>query len=170
MHKPVKHHLLQRNIVRLLQNGESVAPQEAAQQLKLSTEFATAHPMRILIAEDNPINQQLITHIFEKLGYQVEMTENGQETVDRLAYQDFDLILMDVQMPVMDGLDATRLIRRTHPASPTSPVIIALTADAQEEDRQDCLSAGMQDFLSKPMQLDRLITMLKKWAPQPAAA
>jgi two-component system sensor histidine kinase/response regulator len=167
MNKPVKHHLLLRHITRLLQNDQAFAPQEAPQQFKLSTQFAESFPMRILIAEDNAINQQLIRHILEKLGYPVEMTENGQETVDRVAQQDFDLILMDVQMPVMDGLEATRNIRRTHP---TNPVIIALTADAQEEDRQECLAAGMQDFLSKPMQLDKLIGMLKKWAPQGSMA
>ena len=164
MNKPVKHHILQRHITRLLQKDHSVSPQETPQPLKLSAEFAASFPMRILIAEDNPINQQLIRHILEKLGYQVEMAENGQEAVDRLADQTIDLILMDVQMPVMDGLEATRAIRRTNLKN---PVIIALTADAQEEDRRECLAAGMQDFLSKPMQLDRLIGMLKKWAPRP---
>jgi len=164
MNKPVKHHILQRHITRLLQKDQSTSPQETPQPVKLSAEFATSFPMRILIAEDNPINQQLIRHILEKLGYQVEMAENGQEAVDRLADQTFDLILMDVQMPVMDGLEATRTIRR---ANVKNPVIIALTADAQEEDRRECLAAGMQDFLSKPMQLDRLIAMLKKWAPRP---
>ena len=167
MNKPIKHHILKGHITRLLQKDQSFSPQEAPQQSKLSTEFATAFPMRILIAEDNLINQQLIRHILEKLGYQLEMVENGQEAVDRLANQSFDLILMDVQMPVMDGLEATRTIRRTHL---TNPMIIALTADAQEEDRQECLAAGMQDFLSKPMQLDRLIGMLKKWAPQASMA
>jgi signal transduction histidine kinase/CheY-like chemotaxis protein/ligand-binding sensor domain-containing protein len=163
MNKPVKHHILKRHITRLLQNGQSFSPQEAPQQAKLSSDFATSFPMRILIAEDNPINQQLIIHILEKLGYQVEVAENGMETVARLTKQHFDLILMDLQMPVMDGLEATRTIRLAHL---TNPVIIALTADAQEEDRQECLSAGMQDFLSKPMQLDKLIGMLKKWAPR----
>jgi signal transduction histidine kinase/ligand-binding sensor domain-containing protein/DNA-binding response OmpR family regulator len=167
MNKPVKHQLLQRHITRLLQNDQTLSPQETPHQSMLSTEFATSFPMRILIAEDNPINQQLITHILEKLGYQVEVAENGQETIDRLAHRDFDLIFMDVQMPVMDGLEATRTIRRTHL---TSPVIIALTADAQEKDRQECLAAGMQDFLSKPMQLDRLIGLLKKWAPEASMA
>jgi CheY-like chemotaxis protein len=163
MNKPIKHHILQRHVTRLLQKDQPLHRPEAPQRSKLSTEFALSNPMRILIAEDNPINQQLIRHILEKLGYHVEMAENGQEAVDRLAHQKFDLILMDLQMPVMDGLQATRTIRRGHL---TNPVIIALTADAQEEDRRECLSAGMQDFLSKPMQLDRLIGILKKWAPQ----
>jgi signal transduction histidine kinase/ligand-binding sensor domain-containing protein/DNA-binding response OmpR family regulator len=160
--KPVKHHILQKQIIQLLQNDRSFTVEETPQPSKLSTEFATSFPMRILVAEDNPINQQLIRQVLEKLGYHVELVENGQETIDRLALQPFDLVFMDVQMPVMDGLDATRTIRLTHPIN---PVIIALTADAQEEDRRECLSAGMQDFLSKPMQLDRLIGVLKKWAP-----
>ncbi|HEX9510526.1 MAG TPA: two-component regulator propeller domain-containing protein [Puia sp.] len=162
MNKPVKHHLLLRHITRLLQGTESPSDQETLQQQKLSDTFAGTYPMQILIAEDNPVNQQLITHILQKLGYAPEMVDNGREAIDRLEQQSFDLIMMDVQMPVMDGLEATRYIRRKYK---TKPVIVALTADAQEEDRQECLSAGMDDYISKPMQLEKLLNILKKWAP-----
>ena len=167
MHKPVKHHLLLRHIMRLLQGaGHSSDPETPPSQM-LSTTFAGDHPMKILIAEDNQVNQHLMTHVLQKLGYSPEIAENGQEAVERLTIEHFDLVLMDVQMPVMDGLEATRLIRRHLPGK---TAIIALTADAQEEDRQLCLAAGMDDYLSKPMQLDKLMDILKKWAPHRIAS
>jgi signal transduction histidine kinase/CheY-like chemotaxis protein/streptogramin lyase len=134
---------------------------ESTRHPKLSESFAHSFPLRILVAEDNLINQQLITHILQKLGYAPEMAENGEEAADSLIRQNFDLVLMDVHMPVMDGLEATRLIRSRRISQ---PVIIALTADAQEEDRQGCLVAGMDDYISKPLQLDKLINILQKWA------
>ena len=163
LNKPVKHHLLLRHIAQLLQGNQPAMDVEPSTQPKLSESFARSFPLRILVAEDNLINQQLITHILQKLGYSPELAVDGQEAVDRLTKQEFDLILMDVHMPLMDGLEATRTIRSRNR---TQPVIIALTADAQEEDRQDCLTAGMDDYISKPLQLDKLINMLRKWALQ----
>ncbi|MHA4809353.1 two-component regulator propeller domain-containing protein [Flavitalea flava] len=162
MHKPVKHHLLLRNISQLLKGNIAAVTAEAQHPQKLSESFAGSFPMRILIAEDNPVNQQLITHILQKLGYTPALAENGQEVLDQLAQNSFDVIMMDVQMPVMDGLEATGLIRSRYKER---PAIIALTADAQEEDRQQCLAAGMDDYISKPLQLEKLIAILKKWAP-----
>ncbi|HEY4207489.1 MAG TPA: two-component regulator propeller domain-containing protein, partial [Puia sp.] len=161
LNKPVKHHLLLKYIGRLLQGHQVMAGQEEQHPQKLSDRFAENFPLRILIAEDNLVNRQLIHHVLAKLGYDPAMVENGQEVIEKLSEQEFDLIFMDVQMPVMDGLEATRLIRTP---GGEQPVIIALTADAQEEDRQTCLAAGMDDYISKPLQLERLINMLKKWA------
>jgi signal transduction histidine kinase/ligand-binding sensor domain-containing protein/DNA-binding response OmpR family regulator len=161
LNKPVKHHPLMKYIARLLQGNQPFLDQEELQPQRLSDNFADNFPLRILIAEDNLVNRQLITHVLGKLGYTPEMVHNGQEAMDALTEQEFDVILMDVQMPVMDGLEATRLIRTR---GGEQPVIIALTADAQEEDRQECLTAGMDDYISKPLQLERLISILKKWA------
>ncbi len=161
LNKPVKHHLLLKYIARLLQGNQPFLGQEEHDPQKLSDSFAGSFPLRILIAEDNLVNRQLITHVLGKLGYTPELVDNGQEALDKLDAQEFDVIFMDVQMPVMDGLEATRLIRLR---GGEQPVIIALTADAQEEDRQECLAAGMDDYISKPLQLERLINILKKWA------
>ncbi len=144
----------------------SSLPYEPKTTQLLSAEFAEAYPMRILVAEDNLVNQHLILHVLQKLGYAPEVVDNGQEAVDRVALDHFDVILMDLQMPVVDGLEATRQIRRN--GALMRPVaIIALTADAQEEDRQLCLSAGMDDYMSKPIKLERLVELLKRWAPRP---
>jgi signal transduction histidine kinase/DNA-binding response OmpR family regulator len=161
LNKPVKHHLLLKYIGRVLQGHQTFLAQEEQHPQKLSDKFAGNYPLRILIAEDNLVNRQLILHILAKLGYDPVMVENGQEAIDILNQQEFDIVFMDVQMPVMDGLEATRLIRS---GENDQPVIIALTADAQEEDRQACLSAGMDDYISKPLQLDKLVNMLKKWS------
>jgi CheY-like chemotaxis protein len=179
MNKPVKHNQLLKHIAMLLQGrvaaeaaGEvvgsevsevSTSPGASGEQ-KLSESFADSYPMRILIAEDNIVNQHLILHILNKLGYTPEIVGNGQEAVAMLAEQEFDVVMMDVQMPVMDGLEATQAIRERYAAA---PVIIALTADAQEEDRQRCLAAGMNDYISKPLQIDKLIELLKKWSKRP---
>ena len=116
--------------------------------------------MNILVAEDNLINQKLILHILSRLGYRVTMKENGQDAIDEVSRNQYDMVLMDVQMPEMDGLEATRIIRRT---ALTQPVIIALTANAMQGDQEECLRAGMNDYLSKPLKLEELVAMLEKW-------
>jgi signal transduction histidine kinase len=123
--------------------------------------FAAAFPFRILIAEDNVINQQLIRQILGNLGYCPDCVENGELAVAAARGKDYDLILMDVQMPEMDGLEATRFIRRQRGSQ---PVIIALTANAMLGDREECLQSGMDDYISKPVRLDELMRLLKKWA------
>ena len=118
-----------------------------------------------MIAEDNLINQQLIKHILGNLGYEPDTVENGQLAVEAASDLDYDLILMDVQMPEMDGLEATRRIRQ-EPLK--QPVIVALTANAMQGDREECLQAGMDDYISKPVRLDELMRLLEKWAVQRA--
>jgi signal transduction histidine kinase/ligand-binding sensor domain-containing protein/ActR/RegA family two-component response regulator len=128
---------------------------------KLSTEFARRHPLDILIAEDNLINQQLIQQILVRLGYAPSIAENGTEAVSAMNKRSYTMILMDMQMPEMDGLEATRVIRRS---LVLQPIIIALTANSMKGDEEACLKAGMNDYLSKPVKLETLMAMLEKWA------
>jgi CheY-like chemotaxis protein len=116
--------------------------------------------LNILIAEDNPVNQKLIGMILKKLGYEPLIVGDGSQAVAALKITPFDIVLMDVQMPEMDGLEATALIRAS---LKHQPVIIALTANALHEDRDQCLAAGMDDYLSKPLEPKKLMMMLEKW-------
>jgi len=127
---------------------------------------------RLLLAEDNPINQQVAVQMLRRLGYKVKAVENGQAALDALAQGEYGAILMDCQMPVMDGFTATRMIRRKEAVNgqPRIPVI-ALTASTMQGDRERCLAAGMDDFLSKPFKRDQLKAMLQRWlVDKPALA
>jgi CheY-like chemotaxis protein len=116
------------------------------------TELAERHPMRILLAEDNSVNQKLALRMLERMGYRADVAANGLEVLDALHRQPYDLVLMDVQMPEMDGLTTTRRLR----AQKSSVYIVAMTANAMEGDREECLAAGMNDYVSKPIQLKDL--------------
>ncbi len=141
-------------------------PEKTGEKERMSVEFAMAYPLQILVAEDNVINQHLINQILSNLGYAADCVENGVLAIDAARAKAYDLILMDVQMPEMDGLEATRYIRH---GSGRQPVIVALTANAMRGDREECLNAGMDDYISKPVRLDELMRLLKKWALQPRA-
>ncbi len=125
--------------------------------------IAEKYPLRILLAEDNPINQQLALVILSKMGYEPCVAANGKEVLDHLKKACFDLIFMDVQMPEMDGLEATRRIRA---GNGPQPVIIAITANVTRQDREECLAEGMNDYLSKPVDLEQFSFMLEKWGAQ----
>lgn len=125
----------------------------------LREEFSILYPLNILVAEDNQINQMVILKILKRLGYKPQLANNGKEAVTMLAQTHFDLILMDVQMPEMDGLEATRYIRKNHTHQPH---IIAMTANAMIEDREECYDAGMNNYLTKPIKIDSLITALEQ--------
>jgi signal transduction histidine kinase/ligand-binding sensor domain-containing protein/ActR/RegA family two-component response regulator len=133
------------------------------EQRAMSKAFAGSFPFRILVAEDNVINRQLILHILGNLGYEPDCVENGVGAVEAAARTGYDLILMDVQMPEMDGLEATKVIRRQ---GLRQPVVIALTANAMRGDREQCLAAGMDDYICKPVRLDELMQLLEKWGTQ----
>jgi CheY-like chemotaxis protein len=109
--------------------------------------------LSILVAEDNAINQKLILRVLNKLGYESDLAGNGQEAVNMVAARHYDLILMDIQMPVMDGLKATGEIRQ-HFGS--RPLIYAMTANALDGDKENCLAAGMNGYLSKPIVMEAL--------------
>jgi two-component system sensor histidine kinase/response regulator len=127
---------------------------------ELSEAFSIEFPLRILVAEDNEINQKLIIKILSKLGYKADLAHNGKEVLEMVALQPYDLILMDVQMPEMDGLEATRMVRL---CLEKQPVIIAMTANAMDGDQDNCIQAGMDDYISKPVELNELIIQLEKW-------
>ncbi len=117
---------------------------------------------RALVVEDNPINQRVIVQMIERRGYRADVASNGLEALDRLSQEAYDLVLMDCQMPVMDGYEATREIRRLEGSNRHTP-IIAVTANAMVGDREKCLAAGMDDYLSKPVKMEALEAMLNRW-------
>ncbi|MDX2272988.1 MAG: ATP-binding protein [Cyanobacteriota bacterium] len=126
--------------------------------------FASQFPLKILVAEDHPVNQQVIGFMLRRLGYQADLVENGQAALERLSDHSYDVILMDLQMPIMDGLTASRRIRaQTWPGS-QQPWIIALTAHALQESQAECREAGMDDYLAKPIQMDPLRQVLQQAA------
>ncbi|MEO7310432.1 MAG: response regulator, partial [Chitinophagaceae bacterium] len=159
--KPVKQRLLLDAILNQLRNKDKTTTGSKKTAHKLSDDFSKQYPLSILIAEDNPLNQQWTTKILSKLGYKAEIANHGKEVLEMVSTRQYDLILMDVQMPQMDGLEATRMIRLCLEAQ---PIIIAMTANVMQGDRQDCMQAGMNDYISKPVELNELVAMLEKWA------
>jgi len=112
--------------------------------------------MRVLLAEDNLVNQKVALHMLAALGYRADLAANGLEVIEALERQTYDVILMDVQMPEMDGLEAARRIVARQPDRMKRPWIIALTANAVQGDRDICLDAGMDDYISKPIKKEEL--------------
>jgi two-component system sensor histidine kinase/response regulator len=117
----------------------------------------------ILLVEDHPINQMIATNLLEQSGYKVVLAKDGQEAVDLFPTARWGLVLMDLQMPVMGGLEATRMIRAMEPAGQHMP-IVAMTANDTPADRQDCLAAGMDDYLPKPVNASALLQVLARFA------
>ena len=127
----------------------------------LDPQMADRLPLRILLAEDNVINQKVAMRILDRLGYRADIAGNGLEAIDALERQPYDVVLMDMQMPELDGLDATRRIRKEI-GEERQPRIIATTANAMEGDRELCLEAGMADYVSKPLRVDELVRALSE--------
>ncbi len=118
-----------------------------------------------MVAEDNPVNQKVVARALEKLGHEVTLAPNGREAVDAFVAATFDIVLMDVQMPVLDGLSATRMIRGIESEAGASHIpIVGLTAHALDSDRSRCLQAGMDAYLSKPFKLQELILLIEALA------
>jgi len=126
--------------------------------------FALERPMRVLIAEDNHVNQMISHRLVERMGFRADVVASGKEVLEALEERPYDFILMDCQMPLMDGYEATDMIRHSKTlANPKIP-IIAMTANAMEGDRERCLKAGMDDYISKPISQKTLRVVLQKWA------
>ena len=125
--------------------------------------------LRVLVAEDNEVNQKVVSRMLERLGHQAVVAVNGREALERAKAGQFDIVLMDCQMPEMDGWEATARIRAALAGRRRIP-ILALTANASDADRQRCLDAGMDAHLSKPLKLERLAEALSTWGPTPGEA
>jgi len=137
--------------------------QAASARPALDPEMATRHPLRILLVEDNAVNQKLALRLLSQMGYRADMAANGLEAIQAVERQPYDVVLMDVQMPEMDGLEATRRIC-TRWSGGDRPRIIAMTANAMQGDREQCLEAGMDDYLSKPIRVEELVDALVRSA------
>ena len=129
----------------------------------------TTKPLRVLVAEDNPPNQKFIVLALQSRGHHVEAASTGQEALDLLRQHDFDAVLMDLQMPVMDGLEATATIRKLAEPSKANVPIIALTAHAMRGDEERCLAAGMDAYISKPVNVADLFAVLERSAESPGS-
>jgi PAS domain S-box-containing protein len=157
--KPLKRSFLFDTLVGVFDSNRIPASKTAVKPI-LDSQFADQHPLRILLAEDNVVNQKLALRLLEQMGYRADLASNGIEAIESLERQIYDVILMDVQMPEMDGLDATREIRKL--TSSIQPHIIAMTANAMEGDRELCIAAGMDNYISKPIRVNELVDALMK--------
>jgi signal transduction histidine kinase/DNA-binding response OmpR family regulator/methyl-accepting chemotaxis protein len=157
--KPLRQSQLFDTLVTLL--VQDAAPRHVAPPPKprIDAGMASQHALRILLAEDNVVNQKVALRLLQQMGYRADLASNGLEAIDCVARQTYDVVLMDVQMPEMDGLEASRHITARWPAA-HRPRIVAMTANAMQGDREMCLAAGMDDYLSKPIRPDELIEVL----------
>ncbi len=155
--KPARQSQMFDTLVTVLGEGVTAAPTAPAKPT-IDPDMAARHPLRILLAEDNVVNQKLALRLLQQMGYRADLASNGIEAVESVARQTYDVILMDVQMPDMDGLEASRQIVATWPDA--RPRIIAMTANAMQGDREMCLAAGMDDYVTKPIRVDALVEAL----------
>jgi CheY-like chemotaxis protein len=155
--KPARQSQMFDTLVNVLMAGAAAAP-AARPKPKFDHEMAVRHPLRILLAEDNVVNQKLALRMLQQMGYRADLASNGIEAVESVERQTYDVILMDVQMPEMDGLEATRRIVSTWPDH--RPRIVAMTANAMQGDREMCLAAGMDDYVTKPIRIEALVGAL----------
>ena len=160
--KPIKQRQLYEALVTVLGQRHAAAGEQ--KPLFVTRHLLSEHKrnsMRILLAEDNPINQKLVVALLQKAGYSLDVVENGQQAVDAVRKNPYDLILMDVQMPVMDGLEASRLIRERE-KNGRHIAIVAMTAHALKGDREMCLAAGMDEYLAKPLDPDEVFAVIER--------
>ena len=136
---------------------------------KLDPTLASRLPLRVLLCDDNVINQKVALRLLQQMGYRADIAANGVEALAALDRQPYDLIFMDVMMPEMDGLEATRLIRERQKQPAQFPnykspiIIVAMTASAMQGDREKCLAAGMDDYVAKPVRLEDVRTIVERW-------
>jgi two-component system, sensor histidine kinase and response regulator len=162
--RPLRRSSLYDGLVAVL--GLTARPATSRAQPGKEESTASSLRARVLVAEDNLVNQKVAVRTLELLGCHAEVAENGALALEALAQREFDAVLMDCQMPVLDGFDATRQIRELERAGKPRTPIIAVTANAMEGDRERCLSAGMDDYLAKPVTMAALDEALRKWLPE----
>ncbi|MEM7331504.1 MAG: response regulator [Chloroflexota bacterium] len=160
LRKPIKVSNLLNSILSLFANEPASHEVNYQPKIAMDKNTAVTFPLKILLAEDNLINQKVAQRTLERLGYQIDIVANGREAVEATHRQQYDLILMDVHMPEMDGLAATQKIQKELPAN-AQPTIVALTAGVMEQDKERCLQAGMHYFLSKPFKVQDLTSLIE---------
>jgi signal transduction histidine kinase/DNA-binding response OmpR family regulator len=158
--KPARQSQLFDTLASLLAHGASRKPTAAAKPVQIDPGLAARHPLRILLAEDNVVNQKLALRLLQQMGYRADLASNGIEAIESVERQTYDVILMDVQMPEMDGLEAARRINARWNVD--RPRIVAMTANAMQGDREMCLAAGMDDYITKPIRVERLTEALTR--------
>jgi CheY-like chemotaxis protein len=170
LHKPIKPSQLFDSLIQVVshQPGPAETTRLPAERV-FDVTMGSRLPLRILLAEDNVTNQKLALHLLSRMGYRADLAANGLEVMEALAGREYDVVLMDMQMPEMDGLEATRQIHRRW-GQGRHPHIVAMTANATEGDREACLAAGMDDYVSKPVRLPALIGALERGAATVGAA
>ncbi|MBT8196033.1 MAG: response regulator, partial [Bacteroidia bacterium] len=161
--KPIKNSFLKNAIGEALHFAQNEEKQPAKEQI-LDDFLAEKYPLRILIAEDNMVNQVLLLNVLKKMGYHADVANNGQEVVTASELKYYDIMLLDIQMPVMDGLEATTNVIKQYPEESERPIIVAMTANAMPGTKEECLGTGMNDYMSKPFTLEGIQSMLIKWA------
>ena len=171
LHKPIKPSQLFDALVSVLAERRSTCAQRGVARSELDPDMARRHPLRILLAEDNVVNQKLALRLLAQMGYRADLAANGLEAIDAVERQTYDVVLMDVQMPEMDGFEASREINRRWPGE-RRPRLVAMTANAMEGDRELCTAAGMDDYVAKPIRVEELVAALERCrgAPMPASA
>jgi PAS domain S-box-containing protein len=168
LNKPLKPSQLLDTLVTIFSGQPThVRRREETGEVRFDPQMGERLPLRILLAEDHPTNQKLALAVLARLSYRADIAGNGLEAIEALERQPYDVVLMDMQMPEMDGLEATRQIRRRWGAQ-GGPHIIAMTANAMQGDREACLAAGMNDYVSKPIRVNELIAALSRTAEAPA--
>ena len=164
LNKPIKQSQLYNILSHILSGQPIKVKRSRPPHLQLDPKMAERLPLRILVAEDNMVNQQLALQLLERMGYRADVAGNGLEVIEALRRQHYDVVFMDVHMPEMDGLTATqRICEEWSPAS--RPRIIAMTANAMQGDREKCISAGMNDYISKPIRVQELVQSLTQSQP-----
>ena len=170
--KPIKQSHLYNVLINIL-GGQPIQVRSSRPTTpQINRQLAAQLPLRILLAEDNIVNQKVASHLLQVMGYRADVASNGLEVLEALHRQPYDVILMDVQMPHMDGLATTRRIchewsnKEAHGMPTLRPRIIAMTANAMQGDREECLKAGMDDYISKPIRIEELSQALSKCQPQ----
>ncbi len=162
--KPIRQSELREAIARVLGAREQAGAIPLVTRYSLQDARDPETVLRVLVAEDNPVNQRLAVRLLEKRGHRVVLAGNGREALEALAKDSFDLVFMDVQMPEMDGIEATGGIRKREMGTDRHQLVIALTAHAMKGDRDRCLAAGMDGYLCKPIRPQELDAMLEKYS------
>jgi CheY-like chemotaxis protein/HPt (histidine-containing phosphotransfer) domain-containing protein len=161
LHKPIKPSHLFDALATVLSERPVHVRERAPVRTELDPDMARRHPLRILLAEDNVVNQKVALRILGQMGYRADIAGNGLEAIDAVARQAYDVVLMDVQMPELDGFEASRELNRRWPGE-RRPRIVAMTANAMQGDRELCAAAGMDDYVAKPIRVEELIAALER--------